>query len=31
MTAVEEWWVVGDFTADRAACLAELERLAKHP
>jgi poly(A) polymerase len=31
MTAVEDWWVAGDFTADRAACLAELERLAKHP
>ena len=27
--AVEEWWIAGDFTADRAACLAELERLAR--
>jgi poly(A) polymerase len=26
--AVERWWIEGDFTADRAACLAELERLA---
>ncbi len=25
--AVERWWIDGDFTADRAACLAELERL----
>lgn len=29
MTAVEDWWVAGDFVADRAACLAELARLAK--
>jgi poly(A) polymerase len=27
--AVERWWVDGDFGADRAACLDELERLAK--
>ena len=27
---VERWWIEGDFTADREACLAELERLAKH-
>jgi poly(A) polymerase len=26
---VEQWWIAGDFTADRAACLAEAERLAK--
>ncbi|GEP61976.1 CCA tRNA nucleotidyltransferase [Reyranella soli] len=26
--AVERWWVAGDFSADRAACLAELKRLA---
>lgn len=26
--AVERWWIHGDFSADRAACLAELERLA---
>ena len=25
--AVERWWIEGDFSADRAACLAELERL----
>jgi poly(A) polymerase len=24
--AVERWWIEGDFTADRAACLAELEK-----
>lgn len=24
--AVESWWIDGDFTADRAACLAELEQ-----
>jgi len=23
---VERWWIDGDFTADRTACLAELER-----
>lgn len=28
---VERWWIAGDFAADRAACLAELERLAKNP
>ncbi|MBS0517537.1 MAG: CCA tRNA nucleotidyltransferase [Proteobacteria bacterium] len=28
VTAVEDWWVAGDFAADRTACLAELERLA---
>jgi poly(A) polymerase len=27
--AVERWWIAGDFKADRAACLAKLERLAK--
>lgn len=27
--AVERWWVDGDFAADRAACLVELERLAR--
>jgi poly(A) polymerase len=27
--AVEEWWIAGDFAADRAACLVELERLAR--
>ena len=29
LEAVERWWIEGDFTADRAACLAELERLAR--
>ncbi len=27
LEAVECWWIAGDFSADRAACLAELERL----
>lgn len=27
--AVERWWIDGDFTADRAGCLAELERLVR--
>jgi poly(A) polymerase len=27
---VERWWIAGDFAADRHACLAELERLAKN-
>jgi len=27
--AVERWWIDGDFVADRAACLVELERLAR--
>jgi poly(A) polymerase len=27
--AVESWWIEGDFIADRAACLAELERLTR--
>ena len=27
--AVERWWIEGDFAADRAACLAELERQAR--
>lgn len=29
VTAVENWWIAGDFVADRAACLAELERLSR--
>lgn len=29
LAAVERWWIAGDFSADRTACLAELERLAK--
>jgi poly(A) polymerase len=29
--AVERWWIDGDFTADRAACLAELERQVRTP
>jgi poly(A) polymerase len=28
LEAVEQWWIAGDFSADRAACLAELKRLA---
>jgi poly(A) polymerase len=27
---VERWWIAGDFAADRDACLAELERIAKN-
>lgn len=27
--AVERWWIDGDFSADRDACLAELDRLAR--
>jgi len=27
--AVERWWIEGDFSANRDACLAELERLAR--
>ena len=30
LEAVERWWIDGDFSADRAACLAELKRLARH-
>ena len=29
LAAVERWWIDGDFAADRAACLTELERLAR--
>ena len=29
LDTVERWWIVGDFAADRDACLAELARLAK--
>jgi poly(A) polymerase len=29
ITAVEEWWIAGDFTADREACLAELGKRAQ--
>ncbi len=29
LEAVERWWIAGDFSADRAACLAELTRLAR--
>src|ERR1700730_6953382 len=28
LEAVERWWIAGDFSADRTACLAELKRLA---
>jgi poly(A) polymerase len=27
---IERWWIEGDFTADRAACLTEFERRARH-
>jgi poly(A) polymerase len=29
LEAVERWWIATDFSADRAACLAELERLVR--
>jgi len=29
ITAVERWWIDGDFLADRDACLVQLERLAR--
>lgn len=29
IAAVERWWIDGDFSADRAGCLAELERLVR--
>ena len=29
LEAVERWWIDGDFQADRAACLAKLEQLAR--
>ena len=29
IAAVERWWIDGDFAADRAGCLAQLERLAR--
>jgi poly(A) polymerase len=28
LEAVERWWIAGDFSADRTACLVELKRLA---
>ncbi|NBC33089.1 MAG: CCA tRNA nucleotidyltransferase [Alphaproteobacteria bacterium] len=28
LAAVEDWWIAGDFSADREACLAQLRRLA---
>ena len=31
IAAVERWWIDGDFSADRAACLAHLERLVRTP
>jgi poly(A) polymerase len=27
LAAVREWWEAGDFTADRAACLARLKEI----
>ncbi|HTR85335.1 MAG TPA: CCA tRNA nucleotidyltransferase [Reyranella sp.] len=29
LEAVESWWIAGDFAADRDACLAALQRLAR--
>ena len=29
VAAVERWWIDRDFTPDRAACLAELQRLVE--
>jgi poly(A) polymerase len=29
LSAVHDWWVVGDFTADRASCLARLQEAVK--
>ena len=29
IAAVERWWIDGDFSADRAACLAHLEQLVR--
>jgi poly(A) polymerase len=29
LDAMRAWWEAGDFTADRAACLARLKELAK--
>jgi poly(A) polymerase len=31
LSAVHDWWEEGDFTADRAACLAQLRDLAVRP
>jgi poly(A) polymerase len=31
VAAVERWWIDGDFSADRAACLAHLEQLVRIP
>ncbi len=31
IAAVEQWWIDGDFSADRAACLAHLEQLVRAP
>ena len=31
LAAVRDWWEAGDFTADRAACLARLAELATVP
>ncbi|MCZ6587843.1 MAG: CCA tRNA nucleotidyltransferase [Alphaproteobacteria bacterium] len=30
LATVEEWWIAGDFVADRRACLAELRELVRH-
>lgn len=31
LKAVQDWWAAGDFRADRAACLAQLEKLSATP
>ena len=31
MATLEDWWIAGDFAADRAACLAKLAELAALP
>jgi hypothetical protein len=31
MATLEDWWIAGDFKADRAACLAKLTELAALP
>ena len=29
IAAIERWWIDGDFSADRTACLAHLEQLVR--
>jgi poly(A) polymerase len=28
MAALEDWWIAGDFQADREACMAKLKELS---